>query len=72
MKYYHRKIKSGKIRCRKTYRSLNSAFIKATKKKEDEVTKKLEEGNKEDHSRHEEYLLSFIDEPLKTQIYSYM
>ncbi|CBK23369.2 uncharacterized protein [Blastocystis hominis] len=56
----------------KTYRSLNSAFIKATKKKEDEVTKKLEEGNKEDHSRHEEYLLSFIDEPLKTQIYSYI
>lgn len=46
--------------------------MKAIKKRENEVTEKLAEGNVNDHSRHENYILSYISEPLKTQIYSYM
>lgn len=57
---------------RKMYKNLSSTFLKAIKKRESEVTEKLAEGNENDHSRHEDYILSFIGEPLRTQVYSYM
>lgn len=57
---------------RKLFKSLSSSFLKAVRKIEPEVVEKLETGNKEDHSRHEDYVLSFIEEPLKTQVCSYL
>ena len=54
------------------YKNLSSTFMKAIKKKESEVTEKLAEGNENDHTRHEDYILSYIGEPLRTQVYSYM
>ena len=57
---------------RKPFKNLSSTFLKAVRKIEPEVVAKLEEGNKEDHSRHEDYVLSFIEDPLKTQVCSYL
>lgn len=57
---------------RKLFKSLSSSFLKAVRKIEPEVVAKLEEGNKEDHARHEDYVLSFLEDPLKTQICSYL
>ena len=42
------------------------------KKIEGEVAAKLEEGNPDDHARHEEYVLSFLPETLKTQIHAHV
>ena len=57
---------------RKLFKALSSSFLKAVRKIEPEVVAKLEEGNKEDHARHEDYVLSFLEDPLKTQICSYL
>ena len=57
---------------RKIFKNLSSTFLKAVKKEEAEVAAKLESGNQEDHTRHEKYMLEYIQDPLKTQIYSYM
>ena len=57
---------------RKVYKSLSSTFLKTVKKQEAEVAKKLQEGNENDHSRHEDYILSYIEDPLKTQVYCHM
>ena len=59
------------LMCRKMYKNLSSTFMKAIKKKESEVTEKLAEGNENDHTRHEDYILSYIGEPLRTEVYSY-
>lgn len=56
----------------KVFKNLSSTFLKAVKKDEVEVAQKLEQGNPDDHARHEEYMLSFIPEPLKTQVYSHV
>ena len=60
------------MRGRRLSKSLSSTFLKAVKNCESEVATKLKEGNPDDHVRHEEYVLSFIQEPLKNQVYSYM
>ena len=53
-------------------KSLSSTFLKAVRNCEDEVAAKLKEGNPDDHVRHEEYVLSYLPEPLKNQVYSYV
>jgi singapore isolate B (sub-type 7) whole genome shotgun sequence assembly, scaffold_3 len=60
------------MRCRRLSKSLSSTFLKAVRNCEDEVAAKLKEGNPDDHVRHEEYVLSYLPEPLKNQVYSYV
>ena len=57
---------------RKIFKNLSSTFLKAVKKEEAEVAARLETGILEDHTRHEQFMLEYIQDPLKTQIYSYM
>lgn len=57
---------------RKLFKTFTSTFLKAVKKIEGEVAAKLEEGNPDDHARHEEYVLSFLPETLKTQIHAHV
>lgn len=60
------------MRCRRLSKALSSTFLKAVKNCENEVATKLKEGNPDDHVRHEEYVLSFIPEPLKNEVYSFV
>lgn len=57
---------------RKLYKTLSSTFLKAVKKQDNEVAEKLEEGNENDHIRHEEYVFSYLPDSLKVQIKGHM
>ena len=57
---------------RKLFKAFSSTFLKSVKKIEEEVAAKLEEGNPDAHARHEEYMLSFLPDNLRAQIYAHV
>ena len=57
---------------RNLFKSLSSSFLKAVKNKEEEATEELKKGNPEDHARHEDYILSKVGEPLKSEVYAFV
>ena len=57
---------------RKLFKAFSSTFLKSVKKIEEDVAAKLEEGNPDDHARHEEYMLSFLPDNLRAQIYAHV
>lgn len=57
---------------RKLYKTLSSTFLKAIKKQDNEVAERLEQGNENDHIRHEEFVFSYLPDSLKVQIKGHM